>query len=145
MFVASNLEQNLRKQKCFCSPRVSGDPGGVGNPGTFTSSPPSSFAGRELLIVKNYLQTYKDKIFKVPELRTSLFGPRYYEIGWKSMQSCYFFKADLMVIVPRTGDPLNDEIHEKWMFSRVFPYLDKNPGLGKQVDQASVNRYTRPG
>ena len=44
--------------------------------------------------------------------------------------------ADLMVIVPRPGDPLNDEIHEQSMFSRVFPYLEKIPGLAKQVDQA---------
>ena len=50
-----------------------------------------------------------------------------------------------MVIVPSPGDPLNDEIHEKLMFSKVFPYLEKNPGLGKQVDQAWVNRLTRPG
>ena len=27
---------------------------------------------------KTYLQPYKDQIFKVPELRTSLFGPLYY-------------------------------------------------------------------
>ena len=45
-----------------------------------------------------------------------------------------------MVIVPSPGDPLNDEIHEKLMFSKVFPYLEKNSGLGKQVDQAWVNR-----
>ena len=44
-----------------------------------------------------------------------------------------------MVIVPRPGDPLNDEINEKGMFPRVFPYLEK-PGLAKQVDQAWVNR-----
>ena len=50
-----------------------------------------------------------------------------------------------MVIVPGPGDPLNDEIHGKIMFSRVFSYLEKNPGLGKQVDQAWVNRQTRPG
>ena len=30
-----------------------------------------------------------------------------------------------MVIVSRPGDPLNDEIHAKCMFSRVFPYLEK--------------------
>ena len=41
-----------------------------------------------------------------------------------------------MVIVPRPADPLNDEIHAKLMFSKVFLYLEKNPGLGKQVDQA---------
>ena len=45
-----------------------------------------------------------------------------------------------MVIVPSPGDPLNDEIHETCMFSKVFPYLEKNPGLAKQVDQAWVNR-----
>ena len=28
-----------------------------------------------------------DTIFKVPELRTSLFGPPYYEFAWKSKQS----------------------------------------------------------
>ena len=50
-----------------------------------------------------------------------------------------------MVIVARPGDPINDEIHENLMFSRVFPYLEKNPGLGKQVDQAWVNRLNRPG
>ena len=48
-----------------------------------------------------------------------------------------------MVIVPRPGDPLDDEIHEKNMFSRVFPYLEKNSGLVKEVDQAWVNRLTR--
>ena len=45
-----------------------------------------------------------------------------------------------MVIVPRPGDPLNDEIPEKCMLSRVFPYLEKKSGLGKQVDQAWVNK-----
>ena len=42
-----------------------------------------------------------------------------------------------MVIVPSPGDPLNDEIHEKCMFSKVFPYLEKI--------QAWVNKLTRPG
>ena len=45
-----------------------------------------------------------------------------------------------MVTVPRPGDPINDEIGVKYMFSRVFPHLEENPGLGKQVDQAWVNR-----
>ena len=46
-----------------------------------------------------------------------------------------------MVIIQRPGDPINDEINAKLMFSRMFPYLEeKNPGLGKQVDQAYVNR-----
>ena len=50
-----------------------------------------------------------------------------------------------MVIVPRPGDPLNDEIGVQFMFSRVSPYLEKIPGLGKQVDQAWVNKLTRLG
>ena len=45
-----------------------------------------------------------------------------------------------MVIVPSPVDPINDEIGEKLMFSRVSPYLEKILGLGKQVDQAWVNR-----
>ena len=56
-----------------------------------------------------------------------------------------------MVIVSSPGDPIDDEIGAKCMFSRVFPYFQKNtrlggrPGLGKQVDQARVNKLTRPG
>ena len=56
-----------------------------------------------------------------------------------------------MVIVSRLGDPVDDEIDAKSMFSMVFPYFNKYPrlggrsGLGKQVDQAWVNRLTRPG
>ena len=49
----------------------------------------------------------------------------------------------MMVIVPRPGDPINDEIHAKVL--RVFPYLENILGLGKQVDQVWVNRLTRPG
>ena len=45
-----------------------------------------------------------------------------------------------MVIVPRLGNPLNDEIHEKCMLLKVFAYLEKKLGLGKQVDQAWVNK-----
>ena len=55
-----------------------------------------------------------------------------------------------MVIVSSPGDPVDDEIEAKCMCSRVFPYFKKNtrlggkPGLGKQVDQAWVNRLSRP-
>ena len=56
-----------------------------------------------------------------------------------------------MEIVSSPGDPVYDEVEAKCMFSTVFPYFKKNtrlggrPGLGKQVDQAWVNRLTRPG
>ena len=55
-----------------------------------------------------------------------------------------------MEIVSSPGDPVDDEIEAKCMFSKVFPYvkntrLGGRPGLGKQVDQAWVNRLTRPG
>ena len=42
-----------------------------------------------------------------------------------------------MVIVPRPGDPINDEIHEKYTFSIVFH-------VSKKI-QAWLNRLTRPG
>ena len=48
-----------------------------------------------------------------------------------------------MVIVSSPGDPIDDEIVAKYMFSRVFPYFEKIPG--SVVDQAWVNRLTRPG
>ena len=50
-----------------------------------------------------------------------------------------------MVIVPRPGDRLNDEIHGKFIISMVFPYLEQKSGLGEQVDQAWVNRLAKPG
>ena len=48
-----------------------------------------------------------------------------------------------MVIVSSPGDPVDDEIEAQCMFSRVFPYFKKIPG--SVVDQAWVNRLTRPG
>ena len=48
-----------------------------------------------------------------------------------------------MVIVSSLGDPIDDEIEATIMFSRVFPYFKKIPG--SVVDQAWVNRLTRPG
>ena len=48
-----------------------------------------------------------------------------------------------MVIVSSLGDPVDDEIEAKVMFSMVFPYFKKIPG--SVVDQAWVNRLTRPG
>ena len=48
-----------------------------------------------------------------------------------------------MVIVSSPGDPVDDEIEAKCMFSRVFPYVKKIQG--SVVDQAWVNRLTRPG
>ena len=46
-----------------------------------------------------------------------------------------------MVIVSSPGDPINDEIHETYLFSRVFPYLKK---AGSVVDQAWVTKLTGP-
>ena len=48
-----------------------------------------------------------------------------------------------MVIVSSLGDPVDDEIGAKLMFSMVFPYFTKMPG--SLVYQAWVNRLTRPG
>ena len=48
-----------------------------------------------------------------------------------------------MVIVSSPGDPVDDEIEAKCMFSRMFLYFKKIQG--SVVDQAWVNRLTRPG
>ena len=48
-----------------------------------------------------------------------------------------------MVIISSLGDPVVDEIEAKCMFSRVVPYFKKIPR--SVVDQAWVNRLTRPG
>ena len=48
-----------------------------------------------------------------------------------------------MVIVSSLGDPVDDEIEAKCMFSRMFLYFKKIQG--SVVDQARVNRLTRPG
>ena len=42
-----------------------------------------------------------------------------------------------MVIVSSLGDPIDEEIEAKCMFSRVFLYFKKV--LGSVVDQARVN------
>ena len=49
-----------------------------------------------------------------------------------------------MVIVQSHGDPINNKIRAKLMFEGVS-ISGKNPGLGKQVDQARINKLTRPG
>ena len=39
-----------------------------------------------------------------------------------------------MVIVSSPGDPIDDEIEAKCMFSRVFPHLKKIPGsVGRRL------------
>ena len=45
-----------------------------------------------------------------------------------------FFKADLMVIVSSPGDPVDNEIDAKCMFSKVFPCRKKIPGsVGRRL------------
>ena len=48
-----------------------------------------------------------------------------------------------MVIVSSLGDPVDNEIEAKYIFSRMFLYFKKMQG--SVVDQAWVNRLTRPG
>ena len=48
-----------------------------------------------------------------------------------------------MVIVSSPGDPIDDEIEAKYMFSRML--LCFKEIQGSVVDQAWVNRLTRPG
>ena len=60
--------------------------------------------------------------FTAPEITTRYSGPQYCRLGWNLVCPYSLFKAVLMAMVPRPGDPINDEIDAIWMFLSMFSH-----------------------